>query len=92
MDWWNISVFGVMPVLTVVCLFCFRRKHLWSAPIISTTLAIVISLIAMPAILEGGEASNMFFKLVLPIHFAITLILAAVAYGISFLLKKKHQS
>lgn len=92
MDWWNVSVFGVIPVFAVVCLFCFKRKHLWSAPIISTILAIVISLIAMPTILEDGEASHMFFKLVLPLHFGITLILTAIAYGLSFVLKMKHQS
>lgn len=90
MDWWNASVFGVIPILAVVCLFCFKRKHLWFAPIISTILAVVISLIAMPAILEDREASNMFFKLALPIHIVITLILTAVAYGISFVLKKKY--
>ena len=91
MDWWNVSVFGVIPVLTVLFLFFVKRKHLWSAPILSTILAVVISLIAMPAIFEDGEAYNMFFKLVLPIHFAITLILTAVAYGISFVLKNKHR-
>ncbi|MDU4658575.1 hypothetical protein [Clostridium sp. C2-6-12] len=92
MDWWNVSVFIVIPILAVVFLFCFKRKHLWSAPVISTILTVVISLIAMPAILEDGEAYNMFFKLVLPIHFAIALVLTSVAYGISFILKNKHRS
>jgi hypothetical protein len=92
MDWWNISVFGVIPVLTVLFLFCVKRKHLWSAPIISTILAVIISLIAMPTIFEGGEAANMFFKLVIPLHLLITLVLTGVAYGISFILKKKNQN
>jgi len=59
MDWWNVSVFGVIPVLTVLLLFCVNRKNLWSAPIISTILTVIISLIAMPTIFEGGEAANM---------------------------------
>ncbi|HBV68535.1 MAG TPA: hypothetical protein DEF04_10340 [Clostridiales bacterium] len=92
MDWWNVSVFGVIPVLTVLFLFCVKRKSLWSAPIISTILAVIISLIAMPTIFKGGEASNMFFKLVIPVHLLITLILTGGAYGISFILKKKNHN
>lgn len=85
-------MFGIVPVLAVLCLFCFRRKYLWSAPIISTILAVVISTIAMPVIFEGGEATDMFVYIVLPMHFTITLILTVVAYGVSFVLKKKRQS
>lgn len=84
--------FGIIPVLTVLFLVCVKRKHLWSTPVISTVLAIIIGLIAMPSIVEGGEAANMFFKLVIPAHFLITLILAGVAYGISFILGKKNQN
>ena len=92
MDWWNVSVFGVIPVLTVLFLFFAKRKHLWSAPIISIILAIIISLIAMPTLFEGGEAANMFIKLVIPVHLLITLIFTGVAYGISFILKKKNHN
>ncbi|HBD64335.1 MAG TPA: hypothetical protein DC038_07865 [Clostridiales bacterium] len=90
MDWWNVSVFGVIPVLTVLFLFCVNRKNLWSAPIISIILTVIISLIAMPTIFEGGEAANMFFKLVIPVHILITLILTGIAYGISFYLEKER--
>lgn len=35
MDWWNILIFGVIPVLTVVIMFIVKRKLLWIAPLIS---------------------------------------------------------
>ena len=92
MDWWNVSVFGVIPFLTVLFLFCVKRKYLWYAPIISTILIVVISIIAMPTILEGSEAAHMFFKIVVPLHILITLILVGIACGISFVLRKMHQT
>ena len=90
MDWWNVSVFGVIPILAIVIMFCFKQKLFWTAPLLSTVLATIISLIAMPTIVGGGEASDMFFKLVVPLHFLISAILTAIAYGITLLLKKKH--
>lgn len=92
MDWWNVTVFGIVPVLAVLCLFFFKRKFLWSAPIISTILAAVITLIAKPTILEDREATSMFVGIVLPMHFVITLILTVIAYGVSFVLKRRHKN
>ena len=41
MDWLNILIFGVIPVLTVVIMFLIKKKMLWVSPIISTVLAFV---------------------------------------------------
>ena len=61
MDWWNISVFGVIPVLSVSIVFCFKRKFLWATPLISTALSVIVSLTAMPSILSNNEYRAMFF-------------------------------
>ena len=50
MDWWNISVYGAIPALTVAVLFLVRKKFLWTAPLISTGASFVVSIIAMPSI------------------------------------------
>lgn len=92
MDWWNISVFGVIPILTVIIVFCIKRKFLWIAPIMSTILSIIISIIAIPTLLEGGEATTMFFGIAIPVHLLFVVILTVIAYAISHLIKKKHQT
>lgn len=91
MDWWNVSVFGVIPVLTVGCLFCFKRRHLWLAPIISTILATAISFIAMPSILGGREHAAMFWGISIPAHLVIVMVLTALAYFVAYILKQKQK-
>ncbi len=63
MDWWNVSVFGIIPVLSVLLVFFVKRKLLWVAPLISTVLSVVISVIAMPSFLSNREARAMFLSL-----------------------------
>lgn len=88
MDWWNVSVFGVIPVLCVGILFCFRRKALWAAPIFSAVLTILVSVIAMPSVLSDREHSAMLFGIALPIHLVIAVVWTGIAYGAAYLLKK----
>ena len=38
MNWWNVTVFGLIPILSVAIIFYFKRKFLWAAPLISTAL------------------------------------------------------
>lgn len=47
MDWLNILIFGVIPVLAVVIMFLVKRKMLWVTPIISTVLAFIAYTIAI---------------------------------------------
>ena len=61
MDWWNVSVFGIIPVLSVLLVFFIKRKFLWVAPLISTVVSVVISVIAIPSILTNSEGRAMFF-------------------------------
>ena len=88
MDWWNVSVFGVIPVLCVWVIFCLRRKALWTAPIVSAVLTILISVIAMPSILRDREHRAMFFGISLPLHLVIAAVLTGIAYGAVYFLKK----
>ena len=89
-DWWNISVFCVIPLLSVVTIFFIKRKLLWIAPLISTFLSITISVIAMPSIISYSEHRAMFFGISIPIHLVITIALTAIAYFVAIILKRKH--
>ena len=89
-DWWNISVFCVIPLLSAVTIFFIKRKLLWIAPLISTFLSIAISVIAMPSIISYSEHRAMFFGISIPIHLVITIALTAIAYFVAFILKRKH--
>lgn len=89
MDWWNISIFGVIPVLSVVIVFCFKRKFLWAAPLLSTALSVIVSLAAMPSILSNNEYRAMFFGISMPIHVVIVMVLTTIAYFVAHMLKQK---
>ena len=90
MDWWNVSVFGIIPVLSVLLVFFIKRKFLWVAPLISTVVSVVISVIAMPSFLSNREARAMFFGISIPIQLVIVIILTAGAYLVAYILKRKN--
>jgi len=88
MDWWNISVYGVIPVLTVALLFFVKRSLLWATPLISTALSFVISITAMPGVLSISEYRGfLFWAMVL--HLGISIFLTAIAYLIAHKRKQK---
>lgn len=91
MDWWNILIFGVIPVLSVLLVFIVKRKILWIAPLISTVFSIVVSMIAMPSLLSNNEHSAMFWGISIPIHLVIVVILTAIAYLVAYILKRKQK-
>ena len=91
MDWWNVSVFGIIPVLSVLLVFFIKRKVLWVAPLISTVLSVVISVVAMPSILSNGETRAMFFGISIPMHLVIVVVLTATAYLVAYLFKRKQK-
>ena len=89
MNWWNISVFIIIPVLSVVIVFFVKKKLLWTAPLISTGSSVIVSIIAMPSIVSYGEHRAMFFMLAVPIHLVISVILTVIAYFAAHILKQK---
>ena len=89
MDWYNIVIFGVIPIASVTLMYFIKRKLLWIAPLISTILAVVVTIIDSPTILTYSEHRNMFFILVVPGHFVIGIILTVIAYVVGYLLKQK---
>ena len=90
MDWWNVSVYGVIPVLTVVTIFFVKRKLLWLAPLISTGVSFLISVMAMPSILSVSEYRG-FLLWAMILHFAIAIILTIIAYITVYILKRKRE-
>ena len=89
MDWYNIVIFGVIPIASVTLMYFIKRKLLWIAPLISTILAVVVTIIDLPTILTYGEHRAMFFILVVPGHIVIGIILTVIAYVVGYILKQK---
>ncbi|MBQ8041261.1 MAG: hypothetical protein IJ274_15580 [Lachnospiraceae bacterium] len=93
MDWWNVLIFGIIPVLTVAIMFFFKRKLLWVSPLISTVLAFITYMIALAPItiveLFINNEWRGFFILAMLLHIVIVVILTAIAYFIARLLKGK---
>lgn len=59
------------------------------APLISTAISVVISLLAMPSILSDAEHRNMFFGISIMLHILIVVVLTVIAYAASRFLAKK---
>jgi len=89
LNWWNVSVFCIIPILSVVLVFFRKRKFLWIAPMISTALSAIVSIIAMPSILRIREHQAMFFGISIPIQLVIVIILTVIAYLVVYILKRK---
>lgn len=89
MNWWNISVFYIIPIVSVVFFFFWKRKYLWMAPLISVVISVVISLLAMPSILSDAEHRNMFFGISIMLHILIVVVLTVIAYAAARFLAKK---
>ncbi|MBQ8278670.1 MAG: hypothetical protein IJZ23_02410 [Roseburia sp.] len=98
MDWWNVIVFGVIPVLTVVIMFIAKRKMLWTAPLISMVLAFITYIVAleilnpseMLAFFRNNEYRG-FFILAMSMHLGIVVVLTVIAYLIAYILKRKQK-
>ena len=95
MTWWNILIFGVIPVLTVVIIFMTKRKLLWTVPLISTVLAFLCYLITLAPITIVEVFSNnewrAFYILAMLMQFGITVVLTVIAYFVAHILKGKKK-
>ena len=95
MDWWNVIIFGVIPVLTVIIIFNVKKKLLWIAPLISTVLAFITYMIVLAPItiveLFNNNEWRSFFLLAMLIHFGIAVVHTAIAYFAAYKLKRKKK-
>lgn len=95
MDWWNVLIFGVIPVFTVTIIFFVKRRLLWIAPLVSSALAFVSYLIALAPITIVEVFNNnewrAFYVLAMLMHLGIVVILTAIAYLITYILKRKKK-
>lgn len=94
-NWWNILIFGVIPVFTVVIIFIVKRKLLWTAPLISAALAFFTYMIAlvpitMVEIFHNNEWRGFFFLAML-MQLVITAVLTVIAYFAAYILKRKQE-
>ena len=89
MDWWNVSVYGLIPVLSVLLVFFIQRRFLWVAPLISTVSSFAISVMAMPSILSVSEYRG-FLLWAMLLHFGIAIALTVIAYLVAYILKRKQ--
>ena len=97
MDWqkWNMLIFGIIPVLTVIVIFIGKRKLLWIAPLISTALSFIAYMTALAPITITEIFSNNewrgFFLLAVFMQFVITAVLTLIAYFAAYILKRKQK-
>lgn len=97
MDWWNILLYGIIPVFAVAVLFLVKRRLLWTAPLLSTVLFFVTYIIALRVsgvhlpILQLFSYSEFrgFFLLVVLFQLGIVIALTAAAGFAAYLLKRK---
>lgn len=99
MDWWNILIFGIIPVVTVGIMLIVKRKLLWTAPLISMVLAFITYMIALEIInpsemlvfFRNNEYRG-FFILAMSMHLGIVVVLTVIAYLIVYILKRKKRN
>ena len=85
-------VFILIPVLSVLLVFFIKRKFLWAAPIISTILMVIISLIeAGPSLLTVREYRRMFLGITVPIQLVSVAVLTVIAYVAAYMFKSKKK-
>lgn len=98
MNWWNISVFCIIPIFSVVVMFCFKINRLWIAPLVATVLSCLISAVltsivsiaAMPSILYDNEHRALFF-LCLILQFIIIFVLSVIGFVIKYIFHNKNR-
>lgn len=94
-NWWNILIFGAIPVSTVAMIFIVKRKLLWTAPLISAVLAFFTYMIALVPItiveiFHNNEWRGFFFLAML-MQLVITVVLTVIAYFAAYILKRKQE-
>lgn len=98
MNWWNISVFCIIPIFSVGFMFCFKINRLWIAPLvsiilscfISAALTFIVSVVAMPSILYDNEHRALFF-LSLVLQFIIVFVLSVIGFVIKYIFHNKNR-
>ena len=85
-------IFILIPVLSVVLFFFRNRKFLWAASILSTILAVIISLIAAgPALLTVREYRRLFLGITVPLQLIAAAVFTVIAYAAAYRFKSKKK-
>lgn len=95
MDFWNIFLLGIIPVLAVTVIFIGKRKLLWIAPFVSTALDFITYMILLTptAIVEALNDNEWRPALIsaMLLHFGIATVLTIIAYIVAYILKRKNK-
>lgn len=91
LNWFSTIIFILLPLLSVTFVFFGKRRLLWIAPLISTILTVLLTVILEPSMFRVTEYRTMFFGIVIPIHIAISVVLTVIAYVVAYILKRRHQ-
>lgn len=91
MDWLNILIFGIIPVLTVAVIFTVKRKLLWAAPFVSAVCAFVTYAMVFSPVTEilSNREWRGFFLLAMLMHLGTAAVLTAIAYLAAYILKRR---
>ena len=91
MEWYRPFLFGLnlfctvifilIPILSVLLFVLLKRKFLWIAPLLSTALVSVLTLIVMGPLFWIDESIGVFFYIIVPVQFIITVAWALLAYA-----------
>lgn len=87
MDSWQILIFFIFPITSVLLMFFLKRKVLWISPIISTGLSIIYSILVMPDLLTVPERF-IFWRVTIPMQLVVAIFVTVIAYTFSWLFKK----
>ena len=88
MDSWQVLIFFVFPIISVLFMFFLKRNALWISPIISTGLSIIYSLLVMTDLLTVPERF-IFWRVTIPIQLVVAIFVTVMAYIFSWLFKKR---
>ena len=100
MDFWNVLIYGGIPILTVALLFVMKRKCLWAAPLLSAVAAFITYMVAACVTINPSAMMKMlcvseyrgFLFLALAMQFGITILLTLIAAFVTYLLARKRKS
>jgi len=96
MNWQNVLILVILPLVTVLGLFFAKRKLLWLAPFLSTALAFIayMAIYALEGMqspivkIFGNNEWRAFFLLALLLHFIAAAAMTAAAYLVAYVMKR----
>lgn len=87
----NILQFLVLPLVTVILFYAVKRKYLWTAPIVSSAVWLLLWTIFEPITWKYAEYWQMLLFICLPLHFMSAALYTLSAYLLLWILKRRKK-